>query len=389
MLLRDKLKASKRMRLDPFKNDALRIMVRAATGVALGILIASTAWAEPEVEESVDWLVDRQAGSTGELAISMATEPTTLVYGDVIDATVDVANGTDEDRQVVIKVLLGEVAHFVRGDGGVRFESPDRAENQRRLEWPARTLPAGARGRVTFQFLVTWDTSSREVYLQADALDPTEGNAPVVTHLRQAVHYPEGGGGFLELYGFKLATVAFAAVLVLGVWRAKSRLARGESIASSLSGLCLEVGAVLAVLFTSILWSELTPWFGWKEANGDILDVRYSLDTHTIKSSQGPSSTVKLYSGSLTLSFEGPEGPVITSGYRQQSSVSSPEILDEYRAGSETVCYYDPSFPERVVVERDLRVSGLVKELAFLAIGLFMAWFGYRANRPQRRAAIQ
>lgn len=355
----------------------------------MGLLIASTGWAEPSTEESVDWLVDRQAEPTGELSISIETEPTTLVYGEVVDATVEVANGAGEDRQVVIEVLLGEVAHFVAGDHGVRFENPDQAENQRRLEWPALSLPAGARGRVSFQFLVTWDTSSCEVYLQADALDPTEGNAPVVTHLREAVHYPAGSGGFFERYGFLLVTVAFAAVLVLGVWRAKSRLARGESIASSLSGLCLELGAVLVVLFASILWSELTPWFGWKEANCDILDVRYSLDTHTIKSSQGPSSTVKLYSGSLTLSFDGPEGPLITSGYRQQSSISAPEVMNEYRAGSRTVSYYDPSFPERVVVERDLKVSSLVKESAFLTIGLFMVWFGYRANRPRRHAMNQ
>lgn len=368
------------MRFNSLKNAVLRVMIRRATGIVIAFLIAATGWAAPHVEEGVDWVVDRQAKSTGELSISIDTEPTTLVYGDVVDATVDVTNGTNEDGQLVIKVLLGEGAHFVRGDCGVRFEQPDQAENQRQLEWPILYLPAGARGRVSFQFLVTWHTFSRDVYIQVDALDLTKGKTPVVTHLSKAAQFPAGRGGFLEQNGYMLFTVVFGLGLILGVWRAKCRIAGGASIAASLSGICMGIGTVLVVLFTSIIWSEFVPWFGWIETKCNILDVRYALDTRETRLSQGPSSTVYSYSGSLALSFEGPQGTVIASGYRQQSSIRKPEIMNKYRAGSQTVCYYDPNSPDRVIVERDLEIARLMKESAFIALGLLLSWFGYRSS---------
>ena len=369
------------MRFNKLKNAVLRVMVRRSTGVVIGFLIASTAWAESKIEEGVDWVVDRQAESTGELSISLETEPTILVYGDVVDATVDVANGTNEDREVVIKVLLGEVAHFVRGDYGVKFEPPEQVERQRRLEWPALFLPAGARGRVSFQFLVSWDSSSDYVNIQVDALDPTKGNPPVVTHLKEIPQYPAGGGGFLEEYGYMLVTVILGAALFFGVWRAKCRFAEGDSIASSLSGVCLGLGGVFVVLFTSIIWAEFGSWLGtWKKTTCKILDVRYTQTTTTMSSTEGPPTTVNHYSGTLALSFEGPDGPVITSGYRHQSSIRDPEIMNKYRAGSETVCYYDPNSPTRVIVERDLNISSLMKASAFLALGVLLVWFGYRSS---------
>ena len=371
------------MRFCPSKNAVFRDIDRSATGVVvIGFLMASAAFAESNVKEGVDWVVDRHAESTGELSISIETEPTNLIYGDVVDATVHVANGTNEDRQVVIKVLLGEVAHFVSGDHGVKFENPDQAEHQRRLEWPALFLPARARGRVSLQFLVCWNAPSDYLYIQADALDPTQDNPPVVTHLRETPRYPSGEGGFLKQYGYMLVTVVLSIGLVLGVWRAQCRFARGDSFASSLSGVCIGAGAVFIVLFTTVIWSEFGAWLGdWKETNCTILDVRYSLEIHNSGiRRQGPTSTIRSCSGILTLSFEGPEGPVITSGYRHQSSISSPEIMNRYRAGSKTLCYYDPNSPSRVIVERDPQLPSLMKELAFVAIGMLLVRFGYRSS---------
>ena len=369
------------MRFNPPKNAVLPDVARRATTVVTGFLIASTAWAESNIVEGVDWVVDGQVESTGELSISLVTEPTTFVYGDVVDATIDVANGTNEDRQVVIKALLGELALFVRGDSGVRFEQPTQAENQRRLEWPTLFLPARARGRVTFQFLVNWHSSSDYAYIQVDALDPTNKNPPVVTHLREMPQYPAGGGGFLEQYAYLLVTVVLGAGLLFAFWRAQRRFAAGDSIASSLSGICMGVGTVFVVLFASIIWSEFEAWLSdWQETTCTILDVRYSKVTHYHSRRQGPSTPVHYYSGCLALSFEGPEGPVIASGYRHQSSISSPDIMNKYRAGSEAVCYYDPAAPTRVIVERALNVSSLVKASAFFAVGLLLAWFGYRSS---------
>ena len=370
------------MRLTSLKNLDLRVMLQRATVIAVGSIIVTAAWAEASLDDRVDWVMDRQAEFNGELSVSLDTESADLFYGDVVNATVDVANGTNEDRHVVIKVLLGEVAQFVRGDHGVKFAHPDRAEHQRLLEWPALFLPPGSRGRVSFQFLVSWNASADYVYIQADAIDPTKGNPPVVTHLRETPQYPAGGGGFLERYGYALVTAVLGIALIFGVWRAQCRFVGGESFASSLSGVCMGVGAVFIVLFASVIWSEFGSWLGsWKETKCTILDVRYALRTRQMRvSSQGESSTIRSYSGILTLGFEGPEGPVVTSGYRHQSSIRSPEIMNKYRAGSEAVCYYDPKFPDRVIIERDLNISSILKASAHLAVGLFLVWFGNRSS---------
>ena len=125
--------------------------------LALFISIAATGpdLAQSDDDKGAGWIIQNWAQSSEKLDITLDVSPRPLVYGIVHEASIQVANGTALDRKVKINALLGEVAHFVDGDHGVRFQHPDKAEQERVIIWPELNLPAGATERVSFQLLNT------------------------------------------------------------------------------------------------------------------------------------------------------------------------------------------------------------------------------------------
>jgi len=131
--------------------------IGAILGACYGLLLptATVQPAESTSGDRKDWIIVGQAQAAEEINVALNVSPRPLVYGRVYDATIEVENGTPNGRTILIRALLGEVAHFVSGDFDVRFEHPDQAEQQRKIVWPTLDLPAGARGRVSFAFLVS------------------------------------------------------------------------------------------------------------------------------------------------------------------------------------------------------------------------------------------
>ncbi|MCB1916659.1 MAG: hypothetical protein KDG52_13205 [Rhodocyclaceae bacterium] len=321
------------------------------------------------------------------LRLSLDVTPQPLVYGVVHEAEIRVSNGGATERQVKIDALLGEVAHFVGGTGGVHFVQPDRAEQERRITWPAIDLPADGTVQVSFRFLVSWDVNG-DVYLQVDAQAVGEGRPLEVAHLRQTPQLPDGSRGFLGQYGAVLVLFLLFVALQVGLFLRMRRKGAGLLRALSL------VGAVLLLFFAVAgLRDAFEPWFSWRATTCEVLDVRYAVDTHESRSSTGTSraqsartTTTRLEIPLLTLRFETPERTIVSTGFRNKaSSTGDMGLLSRFRAGTTTDCYYDPEDPGWVVVTRDVTVTTIVLSLFFAGAGTWLGWLGLRRRDADPR----
>lgn len=321
--------------------------------------------------------------SSEKLDVRLDVSPRPLVYGVVHDASIQVANRTAIDRQVKIDALLGEVVHFVAGEQGVSFQHPDKAEQERIITWPVLNLPAGATESVSFQFLVSWDVTG-DAYLQVDVA--TVGNdGPVeVVHLRETPQLPDGERSFLAQFGSVI--IFFLLFIALQVALFRRNRGKGEGLLKALS----QVGAVLLIFFSiTQMWDALEPWFGWQATACDVLDVRYSVDMDTTTSnisggrgSTGESRTTYFYIPLLTLRYEGPDKPIISSGFRNASSATNDMgLLAQFKAGTTIDCYYDPDDPGWVVVTRDVTATTIVFSLLYACVAVFFGWFGFRRRK--------
>ncbi len=330
--------------------------------------------------------ITQDSGRSGEkLDVTLDVSPRPLVYGVVHDASIQVANGTAIDRKVKIDALLGKVAHFVDGDHGVRFQHPDKPEQERVITWPVLNLPAGATERVSFHFLVPWDVSG-DVYLQVD-VRTVGNNGPVeVVHLRETPQLPVGDRSFLAQYGS--VVIFFLLFIALPVALFQRTRRKGGELLKVLS----QVGAVLLIFFSvSGLWSALEPWFGWQATACEVLDVRYSVDMHTTTSnisggrgSTGETTTTYFYIPILALRYDGPDRPIISSGFRNESSATNDMgLLAQFRAGTTTDCYYDPDDPGWVVVTRDVTATTIVFSLVYAFAAVLLGWFGFRRRQAR------
>ena len=331
--------------------------------------------------DDADWIVSGRAPSSDKLDLTFEVTPQPLVYGRVHDAIITVANGTATDQQVAIKALLGEVAHFVAGDQGAGFAQPEKPEQQRTIVWPTRLLPSGAIGRVSFRFLVSWDVSG-DVYLEVDATALGVDGPIEVAHLRETPRYPDGSGvGFFHQYGAVMFFFLLFVVLQLGLYR----YMRNRGNVGVLKGLSLFGGVLLLFFTVSQIWNALEPWISWQATTCEVLDVRYAVDTTTSSSNvsggrtSNARSTTRFFTPLLTLRYDGPDKSIVSTGFRHASSAAGDMgLLEDYRAGTTTECYFDPADPGWVVVVRDFGISTIVFSLLYLLAAGALVRFGLR-----------
>jgi hypothetical protein len=371
----------------PLKIDINRKYQSWTTGIGmitlaffLSIVTSVPGLAQSDDDESTTWLIRDWTQNSEKLDVTLDVSPRPLVYGFVHEASIQVANGTSIDRKIEISAQLGEAAHFVGGDHSVRFQHPDKAEQQRVITWPVLNLPAGAMERVSFQFLVSWNVSG-DVYLQVDV--GTVGNdGPVeVVHLRETPQLPGGDHtGFLAQYGpgviFFLLFIALQVALFQHTRRRNGRLLKALS----------QVGAVLfTFFFIAGLWNALEPWFGWQATVCKVLDVRYHVETGVSagntsggKNRGNPSTPMHSFRPLLALRYDGPDGPIISSGFRNESSATGDmELLEQFRAGMTIDCHYDPDDPGWVVITRGINTATVIILLLFAFTAMLFGWFGF------------
>ncbi len=320
------------------------------------------------IDTPTDWIVAAgRAPSTGKIDVALEVTPRPLIYDKVHEAIIEVANGSPGDREVEIKVLLGEVAHFVDGDFGVGFEKPAEAVQERILVWPKLALPAGARGQVSFRFLVT-PTANGDVYVQAD-VDASGGlEALEVDHIRETPELPSGPRGFLSQYGFTLLLFVFYVVLLFAL----ARRAKGTG------GLLrvLALGGVVVLIFLSgwSLWDSAKK-FGWQAAKCEVLDVRYAVvSTSPHESGERGSYARKtndvLYTPNVALRYDGPDGsPLVSSADRRDMG-----DFASFPIGTTVDCFYDPDDPLWVVVFRELSFWTVFFVMLFTLVGIGLVW---------------
>lgn len=188
------------------------------------------------------WIVATDVGTDGYMEVSLeVTQPP--VYGQVVNAVIEVSNATDRDREVVVSAQLGEVAHFVDGQFGVFVEDPDQVVRERGLKWPPLLLPAGAKGQLPFTILITWDARG-DLYLEAQAYDTAFDQSVISGHLHRTTQLPDGDGSlrFLSMATFVLFMVV--PVVLWLIWRSRARPGGFHPA----RGLALFVAAVLALV---------------------------------------------------------------------------------------------------------------------------------------------
>ncbi|MCB1905892.1 MAG: DUF3592 domain-containing protein [Rhodocyclaceae bacterium] len=319
----------------------------------------------------------------GGLQLTLEVSPRPLVYGKVHEAGIRVANGTPIDRKVKINALLGEVVQFVGGEQGVRFVAPDQPEQERRITWPVIDVPADETARVSFRFLVSWDVTG-DAYLQVDAGTVGDEGPLEVAHLRETPQLPDGSRGFLSQYGAVLISFLLFVVLQIALYRYTRR--KGGGLLRALS----VVGAVLLIFFAVAgLRNAVEPVLYWQPTTCEVLDVRYAVETHDSstssagsRSQSSRSTTTRLEIPLLTLRFDTPERTIVSTGFRNQSSSTGDmSLLNQFRAGTTTDCYYDPDDPGWVVVTRDVTVTTIVFSLLFALVGVVLGWLGLRRRK--------
>ncbi len=373
-----------RPRTDGMTADMRKIRVHRMVrlGVVLSVLCGSLgalseAMAQSSaIDASTNWVVAAgRAPSTGKIDIALEVAPRPLIYDRVHEAIIEVANGSPVDREVNIKVLLGEVAHFVDGNFGVGFEKPAEAVQERILVWPKLALPAGARGQVSFRFLVT-PTANGDVYIQAD-VDTSGGlEGREVDHIRETPELPSGPRGFLSQYGFTLLLFIFYVALLYALAR------RAKGTGALLRVLALGAVVVLIVLSGWNLWDSAKK-FGWQAAKCEVLDVRYAVDTTSRQDSGRTGSPTRtttdiLETPNVALRYDGPDGsPLVSSAYRRDMG-----DLASFPIGTTVDCFYDPDDPLWVVVFREFSFSSVFFFMLFTLAGIGMVWF-----RLRKRAA--
>jgi hypothetical protein len=342
--------------------------------------------AQSDDDENTGWITQDRDRSNEKLDVMLDVSPRPFMYGVVHNASIQVANGTAIDRKVEINALLGEVAHFVGGDHGVRFQHPDKAEQQRAIMWPVLNLPAGAMERVSFQFLVSWDISG-DVYLQVDAGTIGNDDPVEVAHLRETPQLPDGDyRGFLAQYGS--GVIFFLLFIMLQVALFQHTRRKGGGLLKTLS----QVGAVLFIFFSVAgLWNALEPWFGWQATTCEVLDVRYFVETGRStentsggRATGGRSITAHSYRPLLTLRYDGPDGPIVSSGFRNESSAAGDMgLLAQFRAGTTTDCHYDPDDPGWVVITRDVNATTVIISLVYSFAAVLLGWFGFLRRKTR------
>nr|WP_225444846.1 DUF3592 domain-containing protein [Pseudomarimonas arenosa] len=341
--------------------------------VALGF----QAWAQPSPEAQAG-----QAGGAEELSLRLRIEPEVATYGRVQEAVLEVENLSARERRVEVKAMLGEVPHFVAGSDDVRFEQPDQAEQERWLIWPEQTLRPFDRIKLSFGFLVSWDVRG-DLYLSAEARDVEAGeDVPLaVAHIRQTPAYPQSSGE-VELIGILINVLigaAFVAVMVLPVLYQRM-FKRSLKIGQSVLQKAALIGGLLVLLISvSMIWTELEPR-GWKLASCEVLDMRYSVhaETRGRQTTSSQRSISRSYYPLLALRYQAGEKLLISTGFRPGNPAADPSVLAAFRRGDRVDCYYDPSDPAWVVVDRELSPIGLMVSLVLLALSAALVWFGFR-----------
>ena len=133
--------------------------------------------------------------------------------------------------------------------------------------------------------------------------------------------------GFIFTSAHLLFVVFFLLFIVLQVVLFQHTRRKGGGLLKTLS----QVGAVLLIFFSgSGLWNALEPWFGWQAVTCEVLDVRYFVETGRPtkntsggRATGGRSITTHCYRPLLTLRYDGPDSPIVSSGFRNESSTAS------------------------------------------------------------------
>ena len=263
-----------------------------------------------------------------ELAISLRIVPAEPTYGRVHEAEIEIQNLSQRPRRVEVKAMLGEVAHFVGGGQGLRFEHPDQPAQERVLIWPEQSLAPLDRVKLSFGFLVSWDVRG-DLFLSTEARDVEAGEAMplAVAHLRQAPVYPSSSGAieFVGLAINALIGLTVVAILVLPlIWQRlfKRPLILGRSLRQKIA----LVAAVLLILISgSMIWDELEPRWQWKTTRCEVLDVRYSVQAETSSNRNvSQRTTFRRYYPLLALRYQAGEKLIISTGYKVNAQISEP-----------------------------------------------------------------
>ncbi len=164
-------------------------------------------------------------------------------------------------------------------------------------------------------------------------------------------------------------------------------------------GLVLLVMIPLAFLMVlgGMAWRDLQTLTSWQEAQATILDRREDVQAGKDEWRKDGSrrQTRSTRTPEFALKYPAGEREVISSGFATGPSlhvggqITGKAAMDDWVAGKTIPCWYDPSDPGIVVVQRGFGAKYILFGLFFGLLPLAILWFGFRQLRKVSNAVRQ
>ena len=321
---------------------------------------------------------------------------TTVTVNVVLKNTGDKsADGTD------VRIRLPLAGFLVRID-----ELPELKRDDEEREVSAKLdIPAGEEYRFSFDLLASRTKVGKELASQIEVvylLDQIRWNSEFskrITNAPSTAGIVIGGLRFHPAAGWLLGWIVCCGLMFVWI-RARLRHIREHPNSNRAPAAVLRMPAfgIVAIVMIPLAflmalggmaWRDLQTLTSWKESQALILDRRENVEVSKTEWHKNgrwkPSSVTR--TPEFALKYQAGDREVISSGFVTGPSIHlGLQILgksefDEWVPGKTIPCWYDPSDPGIVVVQRGFGVKYIIFGLFFGLIPLVILSFGFRQLR--------
>lgn len=317
---------------------------------------------------------------------AITADPAAPLEGDVVTFTVIVRNTGDQESPFTqVSVSLPGSSLFIDYTG---LEGGEYDEETRRVRGTV-AVAAGGENRFTFRVLTLKDSGGSllapsvglsNLYLNVQE-SYIHSQTPIDTRLRnEGVAF--GGLRFSPLAIGLLLTIALYPVL----WLVFGRRAGNGPI------LLIVIAAGFGTIFVEMARRDRQSVTTWRETSclirDSFLDPSQSTSTGTDATGRRRTTTTTTYQTMLMLEYDADGKSMISTGFDTGSRLSIGGLggaLTEYSRwppGQRVPCWFDPAYPDDVVV-----IRGFGGAYAFAALPLLIFGLGVWGLMPKRRAS--
>ena len=320
---------------------------------------------------------------------TITTESEEVRAGTPVTVNVVIKNTGDKSAEGTdVRIRLPDAGFLVRID-----ELPELKRDDEEREVSARVnIPAGEEFRFSFDLLASRTKVGNylEPHIEVVYLwDQVRWNAELSKRIRNApttAGVMIGGLRFYPAAGWLLGWLVCCGVLFVWVNARKQQAATAKARQIPAFGIVALVMFPLAFLMAlgGMAWRDLQTLTSWKESQAIILDRRENVEVGKAEyhkdGRRKPSSVTR--TPEFALKYQAGDQEVISSGFVTGPTIHlGQQILgkseyDQWLVGKTIPCWYDPSDPGIVVVQRGFGTKYFIFGPFFGLVPLAILWFG-------------